>query len=81
LPVVHAGNETFLLCAQTYPDSEMERLKCYDQETVSSAFGLHQYFREAHFRVKRLRLAQTQLFLLLPFQAAPGVHTLRGLGI
>lgn len=35
--MAHAGSEAFLLCAQKYPDSEMERLKCYDQATVSGA--------------------------------------------
>lgn len=35
VPAAHAGIETYLQCAQKYPDSEIERLKCYDQLVVS----------------------------------------------
>lgn len=35
VPTAHAGIETYLQCAQKYPDSEIERLKCYDQLVVS----------------------------------------------
>lgn len=34
-PTANAGSETFLQCAQKFPDSEIERLKCYDQAVVS----------------------------------------------
>ncbi|OGS94301.1 MAG: hypothetical protein A3G79_00300 [Gallionellales bacterium RIFCSPLOWO2_12_FULL_57_18] len=30
VPAAHAGSETFLQCAQKFPDSEIKRLKCYD---------------------------------------------------
>lgn len=35
VPTVHAGSETFLQCAQKFPDSEIERLKCYDGVVAS----------------------------------------------
>lgn len=35
VPTAHAGIETLLQCAQKYPDSEIERLKCYDQLVAS----------------------------------------------
>lgn len=38
-PAAHAGGETFFQCAQKFPDSEIERLKCYDGVAASeSAF-------------------------------------------
>jgi len=34
-PTANAGGEAFFQCAQKYPDSEIERLKCYDQIVAS----------------------------------------------
>lgn len=36
-PASHAGSEVFLQCAQKYPESEIERLKCYDQAVSEPA--------------------------------------------
>ena len=35
IPEADAGAEIFIQCAQKYPDSEIERLKCYDGVVVS----------------------------------------------
>jgi len=35
----HAGGEEFALCAQKYPDSNAERLKCYDNAAAASSIS------------------------------------------
>ena len=35
-PMAHAGGEEFALCAKKYPDSNAERLKCYDNAQAAA---------------------------------------------
>ena len=35
-PTAHAGGEEFVLCAKKYPDSNAERLKCYDNAQAAA---------------------------------------------